>query len=384
MNLGIYTGSHKYFHETKEQLLLSVFKQIVKFVGQKEEDNTMKRSISILSLAALATLSLTNCGKKQAAKPAAKMIPVKVMAIGLSDYSYSRNYVGTVEESSAVSLSFANMGTVERVLASEGEQVRKGQLLAVLNSSSAQNAYDVAKSTLRQAQDAYDRLKPLYEKGSITEIKFIEVETGLEKAKSMEAIAKKSVEECKLYAPMKGVIAKRSIEEGMNIMPSLSAFKLVSIDEVNINISVPENEIGNIQAGQSVKITVPALENREYRGKVDKKGVEANPVSHTYTLKIKTANPKSELMPGMVCKAFLQNDKDQQIVIPNKCVQISSDNRQFVWLAEENTAKRRFITVGTLSDYGVVVEEGLSEGDRLIVEGFTKVSEGMQISIAQD
>jgi len=345
----------------------------------------MKRCISIISLAALATLFLTGCGKKQTTKQT-KIIPVKVAAISFSDDSYSKNYVGTVEESSAVSLSFSTMGTVERVLVSEGERVSKGQLLAVLNGNSAQSAYDVAKSTLFQAQDAYDRLKPLHDKGSITDIKFIDVETGLEKAKSMEAIAKKNLEDCKLYAPMNGVIAKRSIEEGVNVMPSLSAFKLVSIDEVNINVSVPENEIGSIKTGQPARIMVPALANSEFNGVTDKKGVEANPISHTYTLKIKTGNPKSELMPGMVCKVFLQNDKNndnKQIIIPNRCVQISPDNKQFVWLADGNTAKRRFITVGSLSDYGIVVESGLNEGDSLIVEGYDKISEGMAISIIQ-
>ena len=346
----------------------------------------MKRSILIVSLAVLATSFLTGCSKKQTTKPAAKIIPVKVMTIALSDYSYSKNYVGTVEESSAVSLSFSTMGTVERVFVSEGEKVSKGQLLAALNNNSAQNAYDVAKSTLYQAQDAYNRLKPMHDKGSITDVKFVDVETGLEKAKSMEAIAKKNVEDCKLYAPISGVIAKRSIEEGVNVMPSLSAFKLVSINEVNINVSVPENEIGSIQTGQQAKITVPAVDNSEYKGVVDKKGVEANPVSHTYSLKIKTANPKLELMPGMVCKVFLQDDKDnsnRQIIIPNKCVQISPDNKPFVWLADGNTAKRRFVTVGSLSDYGIIIENGLSEGDKLIVEGFDKISEGMQISITE-
>jgi len=342
----------------------------------------MKRSILIISTAALATLCLTNCNEKQIIEQTAKIIPVKVMNIGFSDNSNGRNYVGTVEESSAVSLSFTGMGTVERVLASEGERVRKGQLLAVLDGSTAQHAYDVAKSTLHQAQDAYNRLKPLHEKGSITDIKFIEVESGLDKAKAMEVISKKSLEDCKLYAPIDGVIAKRSVEEGVNVMPGLSAFKLVSIKDVYIKVPIPENEIGSVNLGQSASITVPALDNREHKGAVDKKGIEANPVSRTYTVKIKIANPKSELMPGMVCKVYLeQSCKTENIVIPNRTVQISPDNRQYVWVAEENTAKRRFITVGSLSDYGIIVEDGLSEGDRLIVEGYQKISEGMKLDI---
>ena len=139
----------------------------------------MKKVVFSVSLAALSAFCLTNCNQRQSVEPVPKIIPVKVMDIGFSDQSHGRNYVGTVEESLAVSLGFGGMGTVERVLVSEGERIRKGQLLAVLDGSTAQNAYEVAKSTLHQAQDAYDSLKPLHDKGSITDIQFIEVETGL-------------------------------------------------------------------------------------------------------------------------------------------------------------------------------------------------------------
>jgi RND family efflux transporter MFP subunit len=263
---------------------------------------------------------------------------------------------------------------------SEGERVRKGQLLAVLNNTTAQNAYEVAKSTLYQAQDAYDRLNPLHEKGSLTDIKWIEVESGLDKAKAMEAIAKKSVEDCNLYAPVSGVIAKRSIEEGVNVMPGLSAFKLVSIDEVYINVPVPENEIGSINTGQPASVTVPAIGNHEYKGVVDKKGVEANPISRTYALKVKVGNPKSELMPGMVCKVSLTGDVETaEIVVPNRTIQIAADGRRYVWLADGDIAKRQFVKTGGLNDSGIVIVEGLTAGDKLIVEGFQKVSEGMRI-----
>ena len=344
----------------------------------------MYKSILNISAAMYISLCLTGCDNRQTAEPAAKIIPVKVMDIGFSDHSTGLNYVGAVEESSAISLGFSGMGTVERVLVSEGERVRKGQLLAVLNGSTAQNAYDVAKSTLHQAQDAYDRLKSLHDRGSITDIQFIEVETGLEKAKAMEAIALKSVEDCSLYAPMNGVVSKRSIEEGVSVMPGVLAFKIVSIDEVYINVPVPENEIGGIKTGQTALVTVPAIGQQVYKGAVDKKGVEGNPVSRTYAVKIKTGNPGSELMPGMVCKVYLQQaetEDNKQIIIPNRSVQIAPDNQKYVWLADGNTAKRRFITVGSLSDYGIIVESGLAAGDKLIVEGFTKISEGMKIQI---
>ena len=89
----------------------------------------MKRHLLIISLTTFAMFCLTNCGEKQAQEQKSKIIPVKIMNIGFSNHSYNRNYVGTVEESSAVSVSFSGMGSVERVLVSEGERVKKGQLL---------------------------------------------------------------------------------------------------------------------------------------------------------------------------------------------------------------------------------------------------------------
>ena len=128
---------------------------------------------NILFFATSAIVLATGCTGQTETVQNEKVIPVKTLTVSASATTSERNYVGTVEASSAVSVSFSGMGTVERVLVSEGERVRKGQLLAVLNSSTAQNAYDVAKSTLHQAQDAYDRLKPLHEKGSLTDIKLI-------------------------------------------------------------------------------------------------------------------------------------------------------------------------------------------------------------------
>ena len=340
---------------------------------------------SILCLTAIVAIYMTGCSGKTETVKVEKIIPVKTIAMSSSPVAFDRNYVGVVEESFALSIGFTLSGTVERVMVSEGQKVGKGHLLAVLESGTAQNTYDISKSTLKQAQDAYDRMATLHKKGSVTDIKFVEVETGLEKAKALEAISRKNLEDTKLYAPSAGIIAKRSVEEGANVMPGVPAFKLVSIDDVDIKVSIPENEIGSISIGQQATISVPAAGNTEYTGKVDKKGVEANTVSHTYDIRLRVRNQQSELMPGMVCKVLLSGGDSlaTQFVLPNKSVQVAPDGKHFVWLTDGATAKRTFVTVGRLTDHGITVNNGLREGDRVITEGFNKVSEGMKVSVMQ-
>ena len=338
-----------------------------------------------LGVVAMVLCAFVACSKQKGTQPQEKTIPVIVMEITTSQMSNEQNYVGTAEESVAVSLSFSSTGTVEQVLVSEGQRVSKGQLLATLNTATAQNAYDASKAKLVQAQDAYDRLAKVHENGSLPDIKFAEMEAGLQQAKSMDAITKKSLDDCKMYAPHAGVIASRNIEVGANAMPGMAAFKLVSVDKVNVKISVPENEIGNVQKGQKASITVPALNNAVFTGKIETKGIAANSLSHTYEAKIGIDNnTKSEniLLPGMVCKVSLAGeDNTTAIVIPNRAIQISPDGNRYVWLVQDNTAQRCFVKTGSLTNNGIIVTEGLPTNGKIIVEGCSKVSEGMKVSI---
>ena len=344
------------------------------------------RSYSKLCITAILAYVFVGCSGEKGTEKQEKVIPVKVMEIAASQTASARNYIGTVEESVAVSLAFSSIGTIEQVFVSEGQRVQKGQLLATLNTATAEDSYQMMLAKLQQAQDAYDRLSKLHKKGRIPDIQFVEVETGLQQAKSMTSVAKKNLDDCRLFAPRDGVIASRSVETGSSVMPGLAAFKLVSVNKVNVKIPVPESEIGQIEKGQKARIEVPALNDSVFIGEVDMKGVAANAISHTYDVKISVDNPLMKLMPGMVCKVMVQIPElmgeavNAKITVPNRAIQISADGKQFVWLADGNIAKRRFVKTDGMNDDGIVVADGLSTGDKLIVEGFQKVSEGMKIS----
>jgi multidrug efflux pump subunit AcrA (membrane-fusion protein) len=149
-----------------------------------------------LSAAAILLCTFAACSEQKGTQTQEKNIPVKVMEINAMQTTNKQNYVGTVEEAFAISLGFSGMGTVEQVLVSEGQKVNKGQLLAALNTATVQNTVNAAKASLRQAQDAYDRLSKVHSNGSLPDIKFVEVETGLQQAKSMLAVAETHHEAC--------------------------------------------------------------------------------------------------------------------------------------------------------------------------------------------
>lgn len=310
-------------------------------------------------------------------------IPVKVLTVESSDIGYQQNYVGTMEETLSSSLSFLVAGNVSNIHIREGQKVSKGQLLASLDKATFQSSYDAALSSLHQAEDAYSRMKVLYENNSLPEIKWIEIQTSLQQAKSVESIARKKLDDCCLYAPFTGVIAERNIESGTNVMPGMPAFRLITIDKIKVRVAIPEKEISQIHVGQPVSINIMALSGKSVEGKISEKGVTANPLSHTYEIKILLNNNDGDFMPGMVCNVTIdtENESKKGIILPSNTVQTGHDGRKFVWLVNNNQAQRREVYTNGFADNGVIISGGLFSGEQVITEGYQKVSEGMKIVV---
>lgn len=327
-------------------------------------------------------LSIQGCssGTSQPEKSAA--IFVRTEIVRETENMNILSYTGVVEGMSSVALSFSAPGTIERMLVSEGDPVAKGQLIARLDPTSAQNMLNVAESSLKQAQDGYERLKSIHEKGSLPEVQMVDIETKLNQAQSGFNIARKNLEDCSLYAPIGGVVGRKMAESGEIAVPGKAVITLMDISSVKVSFSVPENEISLIPSSGESVITVSALGGKQFTGKKVMKNVVANPVSHTYQASVTVPNPVRDLLPGMVCSITLLNQTpDAGIIIPIEVVMTSSDGRRFVWCNENGTARRRFIETGKARGNGVEVTRGLSDGDVIVTEGFHKISEGDNISV---
>lgn len=347
---------------------------------------TSMKHISSLIAATFALAALTGCGSRgQKASSSASEVSVKVQEVAFSSPSRELSYSGTLEEGSAISLSFPAGGTVEKVFVKEGDKVRKGDTLALTDRSSALAAYESASAVLSQAKDGYSRMEKLYREGAVAEVKWVEMQTELSKAESMYKIARKSLDNCSLVAPESGWVGTVSAKAGSNMAPGLSAVVLLKTDNLIARISVPEREISRYSVGQKAVVSVPAV-GKSIEGKISEVALRANPLNHTYPVLVKIANSASDLRPGMLCNvvpdALSEGEKALVAVIPSGCVLLETDNSRFVWVvSDEHKAQRRKVVTGDYVKGGVAILGGLEEGDKVIVEGYQKVSEGMKVSV---
>lgn len=290
-------------------------------------------------------------------------------------------YSGVVEAQKTTALSFATMGTVTEVLVEEGQVVNKGQLLAKLNDSNAQNAFQLALAKQQQAEDAYKRLKPMKENGTLSEIKWVEVETGVTQAKAAVAIAQKNITDCNLYAPESGVIGKKNVQVGVNLMPTTTALELLNIQSVYVKIPVSENEISLFKKGEIAQININAI-NKTTTGTIKEIGVSADVLSHTYPVKIEVQNNFNEIKPGMICSVqATTKDNRSGILISNKALQKDVRGNQFIYIETNGRTEKIAVQTVALIDNKVLIKGEVPQNANIIISGQQKLSSGTPVKI---
>ena len=310
-------------------------------------------------------------------------IPVLVRSPG---HTLRSNYValsGDVEGSRTASIGFIVPGVVSRVEVREGDQVREGQLLAVLDKTEYDINVELASAQRERAEDEYKRAKTMFESKGIPENDFNKAGTAVRLARAQEAMARKKLQDTRLTAPMSGLLARRGIEPGEQAGPGMPVFTIAQIDPVQIRVGVPETEVSRIRIGDQTTVTIPALRGATFMGRVRLVGVAADAASRTYTAKIDVANGNRLLKPGMIAEVRISGSESvDALTIPAEAVvrDASGVLRVFVYDPKAVRVYARRVAIGAAYGQEVEVQQGLAAGDMVVVGGQHRVREGSKVN----
>ena len=327
------------------------------------------------------SLLLIGCGEKtdqnQKYDP---VIPVSVQVVNLADGTNFRNYVGSLKSEVRIALAFPLGGELTGIYVHNGQKVSKGDIIAMVDETTARSMHDMALASLNQAEDGYDRLKQVHEEGGISDVRWVQMETDLEKARQAEISTRKHLEDCTIYAPQDGVISMNDRNIGEYIRPSEAFCHLIDMDKLIVEFSIPEKEIGLVNVGDKAYADIYALGEEEYEVTIFDKSVIANPFGHTYNVKARINLDKKKALPGMVVKVRLGQTALSGIVVPASCVQTVA-NGLAVWAVKNGRSYRRVIEVSDFVKNGVLVQKGLEYGDTVITVGYQKLFNGAKVSV---
>lgn len=200
-------------------------------------------------------------------------VDVKVVSSSSPSGAGGQAFSGTVESADASTVSFSVPGTITKIYVDEGQKVAKGQVLARVKSESLENASNIAAAELEEARDAYNRLKKLHDANALPDIKWVEVQSKLKQAENAAALARRAVSDATLTSPMSGYVAEKLADDGQTVIAAQPVLKIVNLDRLQVNISVPENEISSFSAGTVARITVAGADSLRITGKLGRKEI---------------------------------------------------------------------------------------------------------------
>ncbi len=245
---------------------------------------------------------------------------------------------GTIEAISTVEVGTQVSGIISKIYVDFNDDVKKGQLLAVLDTTSlAATVRDQtaglakAKAQYNEAVAKHERNKKLFDKGYLSELDFIASKTTVESAYATLESAKSSLERAKtnldyafIHAPISGKIINRNVEARQTVAASFSTPTLFTIAEnlskMQILADVDESDIGQIKVGQKVIFTVQAYPEKNFKGEVVQIRLSPETISNVvnYTVVVNADNSERLLLPGMTATLdFYVKEKKNVLLIPN-------------------------------------------------------------------
>ena len=238
--------------------------------------------------------------------------------------------------------------------------------------------HDAALATLRQAQDAADRMQKVYKEGGVSEVRWMQMQTDLAKAEQAAVTTAKNLEDCRMCAPFDGVVEMKNRAAGSDVRPAEVLASVHDISALLVRFSVPEQAVAEIAVGSSIRLYIQALDTT-VTAVIREKAMVASSIGHTYSVRAQLS-PLPNALPGMAAKVRMNDAREQGVVIPSRCVVTVTDGC-IVWVMKDGIAVRQHVEVTGFERNGVMIKSGLAAGDQLIVEGYQKLFPGAKVMV---
>ncbi|UEA87226.1 efflux RND transporter periplasmic adaptor subunit [Alistipes senegalensis] len=344
-------------------------------------------------------------------EPAKPVWPVvEVEPVQTDDIELYGEYVGRIRAQQFVEIRARVEGFLEKMMFEEGTYVRKGQPLFIIDpklyrahANKARAQLNKDKAMALKAERDLQRIRPLYEQNAASQLDLDNAIASYESATAAVAMSEADLTQTEtalsyttVSSPISGYISERSVDIGTLVGPNGKSLlaTVVKSDTVRVDFSMTgldylKSRARNVNLGQKDStrkwdpyITITLADNTQYplRGLVDFADPQVDPETGTFSVRAEMANPDRILLPGQITKVRLLLDvREDATVVPTKSVVIEKGGAYVFVIRPDSIAERRMIELGPEVDNRVIVERGVVPGEKIVVEGFHKLTHGDKV-----
>ena len=273
-------------------------------------------------------------------------------------------------------------GIVKEIYVKEGDRVSKGQLIMKLDDAVMQQNLKQLETQLSFAKNIYERQKNLWDQGIGTEVQFLTAKNNVDNVEKQISVMKEQWNTSNVYSEVPGVVETVSIRVGENFVGSPTAgITIVNPGKLKAEVVIPENYLSKIKKGTPVIVEVSEI-NKKYNSTISFISELINSSSRGFTAEAKIPGEPG-LKPNQLALVRIQDyTVSNVIVIPMNTIQTDEKGKYVYVMAEENgktIASKRPVIAGEIYGEQIEIRKGLSNGDRLIIQGFQDLYEGQAI-----
>ncbi|WP_373516701.1 efflux RND transporter periplasmic adaptor subunit [Pricia sp.] len=280
-------------------------------------------------------------------------------------------------------------GTLQRVYVKEGDQVRKGQTLAVIDDGGMSSQLAQLKTQAELAKTTYERRKRLWDQKIGSEIDFLSAKSNYEASQNSVDQASSQLGKSTIRAPFSGIIDDVIKDQGTVVSPGPGSevFRIVNLSDMYIEVDVPETYLGDVTKGKEAMVYFPILGD-SITTIIRETGNFIKPSNRSFSVEIPVPNKKGNIKPNLTAKVNLNDyTSEEAILIPSSIISENADGEQYIYIAEapnsdnEAVAKKSIITTGKTQSGQIEVLTGIANGSHVIKEGARTVKDGQRVKI---
>jgi membrane fusion protein (multidrug efflux system) len=341
----------------------------------------MKALIPLICL----PLLLSACGDDAAkGKKPAEAEPLRVEATEVVHQSRGQtvNRTGTLQAEHQVKLINEEEGRIASMPVYEGDRVEKGDLLVQIEDSQLRAELKKATAQRHQAELDRKRLTRLQRSKVVSEDELARARTAVEVARAEEDLLRTRLGNTRITAPFAGVISKRLAEPGDAVAKFTHLLTLTATDTLLAELSISELQLPGLAVGDPVSIRLDALGDRQFQGEILRIHPTVDPVTRQGIVEVRLLDPPEQAKPGQLCRVELKLRPQPRLTVPFSALRRDTQG-EFVFLIDnQQTVHRTPVISGIHLGDAVEIINGVTEGQRVVSNGFLGLSDGMPVTVS--
>lgn len=312
-------------------------------------------------------------------------LKVRTQQVSKKPFSKFFTATGEIEVVNEAYISPEVSGQVTKVNTIEGAKVKRGQLLATLNTSLIEKNIEEVKTQLDLAEILYNKQKELWAKNVGSERQYLETKANYENLQNRLATLEEQYNMSIIRSPINGLVEEILIKQGELASPGMQLMQIVDLDNLQVIAKLSESHLPVIKKGDMVSITFPSYPDLTLERPVTRIGNVINKQNRTFLVVVDISNQGGKLKPNLLANIKINDyNSSSSIVVPSMVIREDLVG-SYLYVAEKNgknmISVKKYIEVGKAYRDQTEVVSGLSIGEKIITDGYSNVSDGSFIQI---